>query len=55
VVERGGMLSHAAIVAREVGIPVVVEVPHATSLLVGGERLRVDGNTGVVETVGDRA
>src|SRR5262249_30061234 len=54
VVERGGMLSHAAIVAREVGIPVVVEVAHATSALVDGERVRVDGNTGIVVTVGER-
>lgn len=51
VVERGGMLSHAAIVAREVGIPVVVEVAHATSALVDGDRVRVDGTTGVVETL----
>jgi pyruvate,water dikinase len=54
VVERGGMLSHAAIVAREVGIPVVVEVAGATRALVDGEKVRVDGNTGVVETVGER-
>jgi pyruvate,water dikinase len=45
------MLSHAAIVAREVGIPVVVEVAHATSALVDGDRVRVDGTTGVVETL----
>jgi rifampicin phosphotransferase len=54
VVERGGMLSHAAIVAREVGIPVVVDVAHATSILRDGERVRVDGSTGLVEVVGDR-
>ena len=54
VVERGGMLSHAAIVAREVGIPVVVDVTYATSALRDGERVRVDGNTGLVEVLGDR-
>jgi pyruvate,water dikinase len=54
VVERGGMLSHAAIVAREVGIPVVVDVALATSALRDGERLRVDGDTGLVEAAGDR-
>jgi rifampicin phosphotransferase len=54
VVERGGMLSHAAIVAREVGIPVVVDLAHATSVLRDGQRVRVDGNTGLVELVGDR-
>jgi pyruvate,water dikinase len=54
VVERGGMLSHAAIVAREVGIPVVVEVAHASSTFVDGEEVRVDGDTGLVEAVGDQ-
>jgi rifampicin phosphotransferase len=55
VVERGGMLSHAAIVAREVGIPVVVDVALATRALRDGERVRVDGETGLVELIGDRA
>ena len=54
VVERGGMLSHAAIVAREVGIPVVVDVAGATGALHDGERVRVDGGAGLVELVGDR-
>ena len=53
VVERGGMLSHAAIVAREVGIPVVVDVTHATSVLRDGQRVRVNGGTGLVEVLGD--
>ena len=53
VIERGGMLSHAAIVAREVGIPVVVDVAQATSALHDGDRVRVDGSTGLVEIVGD--
>ena len=54
IVERGGMLSHAAIVAREVGIPVVVDLPRATTVLRDGQRVRVDGSTGRVEVVGDR-
>jgi len=53
VVERGGMLSHAAIVAREVGIPVVVDVRHATTALRDGRRVRVDGSTGLVEIIGN--
>ena len=53
VIERGGMLSHAAIVAREVGIPVVAEVALATRTLRDGERVRVDGNTGLVEAIGE--
>jgi pyruvate,water dikinase len=52
VVERGGMLSHAAIVAREVGIPLVVDVARATQALRDGQRVRVDGGSGLVEAVG---
>jgi rifampicin phosphotransferase len=47
VVERGGVLSHGAIVARDLGIPAVV-LPEATRLLPEGVPVRVDGNTGVV-------
>ena len=50
VVERGGMLSHGAIVARDFGIPAVV-LPHATRLLAEGGAVRVDGNRGRVERV----
>jgi len=49
VVERGGMLSHGAIIAREYGIPAVVGVAHATSVIRNGDTLRVDGDLGVVE------
>jgi len=51
VLERGGMLSHAAIVAREVGIPVVVGIAEATSILRNGARVRVDGRTGEVSVL----
>jgi pyruvate,water dikinase len=47
VVERGGPLSHAAIVARELGIPAVLDVAGATSLL-AGRVVTVDGDAGVV-------
>lgn len=47
VVERGGILSHGAIVARDFGIPAIV-CPRATSLLREGERIRVDGNRGTI-------
>ncbi len=47
IVERGGVLSHGAIVARDFGIPAVV-CPHATAFLRSGERIRVDGNTGKI-------
>jgi pyruvate,water dikinase len=44
VVERGGVLSHGAIVARDFGIPAVV-LPNATRLIADGRRIRVDGAT----------
>jgi phosphohistidine swiveling domain-containing protein len=48
VVDVGGMLSHGAIVARELGIPCVVNTVRGTTLLRSGERLRVDGGKGTV-------
>lgn len=47
VVERGGVLSHGAIVARDFGIPAVV-CPGATRLLTDGRLIRVDGRTGQI-------
>jgi len=47
VVERGGVLSHGAIVARDFGIPAVA-CPHATQQLQDGDIVRVDGNQGRV-------
>ena len=52
VVERGGMLSHGAIIAREYGIPAVVGVNDATRRIYDGQQLRVDGDNGVVELAG---
>lgn len=48
VTDRGGMLSHAAIVAREFGIPAVVGCATATTLIPDGALVRVDGDTGTV-------
>jgi pyruvate,water dikinase len=48
VSDIGGMMSHAAIVAREYGLPAVVGTGNATSAIKTGDRLRVDGNTGIV-------
>ena len=47
VLERGGPLSHAAILARELGIPAVLNLPGATHVL-GGRRVSVDGDSGIV-------
>jgi pyruvate,water dikinase len=49
VVDIGGALSHAAIVARELGIPCVVNTIHGSRSIRTGDRLRVDGNAGTVE------
>ena len=48
VIERGGMLSHGAIIAREFGIPSVVGVKDATRLIPHGAPVIVDGNQGIV-------
>ena len=48
VSDSGGMMSHAAIVAREYGMPAVVGTGTATRRIKTGDRLRVDGDRGVV-------
>jgi pyruvate,water dikinase len=48
VTDRGGLLSHAAIVAREYGLPCVVGCIDATARIQDGARVRVDGTTGEV-------
>jgi phosphohistidine swiveling domain-containing protein len=54
VTDVGAPLSHAAIVARELGIPAVVGCGNATMALHSGDRVRVDGGAGTVEIL-DRA
>jgi phosphohistidine swiveling domain-containing protein len=49
ITDVGAPLSHAAIVARELGIPAVVGCGNATMLLKTGDRVRVDGGRGTVE------
>lgn len=48
VSDIGGSMSHAAIVAREYGLPAVVGTGNATSRIKNGQRIRVDGGRGVV-------
>ena len=48
IMETGGMMTHGAIVAREYGIPAVVGVDRATTLLCTGQRIRLDGSTGEI-------
>jgi pyruvate,water dikinase len=50
VMEMGGANSHGAVVAREYGIPAVVGVANATSLITTGQQLTVDGSRGLIST-----
>jgi len=49
VTEVGGMLSHAAVIGREYGIPAVLNLRSATQKLSTGQRIRIDGTRGTVE------
>lgn len=49
IAEVGGQLSHGAIVAREYGIPAIMDVHNAMQILQTGERVRIDGSTGVID------
>ncbi|MFD1938776.1 PEP/pyruvate-binding domain-containing protein [Nonomuraea mangrovi] len=51
VTDMGAPLSHASIVARELGIPAVVGTGNATMRIKDGDRLRVDGERGTVEVL----
>ncbi len=52
VTDAGGTVSHPAVLAREYGIPAVVGTSVGTSTIKTGDRIRVDGNAGVVEILG---
>jgi phosphohistidine swiveling domain-containing protein len=49
VTEVGGLLSHAAVIGREYGIPAILNLNHATRLIKDGSRIKMNGKTGVVE------
>ncbi len=53
VFERGGMLSHAAVIARELGIPAVAGLSASASRLTSGSEVIVNGTAGTVEVLGD--
>ena len=48
IAETGGQLSHSAIIAREFGLPAVVNVKQATRLIREGQTVVVDGDRGCV-------
>ena len=49
VTEVGGLMTHGAVIAREYGLPAVVNVVDATRLIPDGQRIRVHGTDGYVE------
>ncbi len=49
LVERGGLLSHSAIVAREMGLPTIVSIKNLTDTLQTGMKIRMNGETGLIE------
>ncbi|QIK72116.1 phosphoenolpyruvate synthase [Propioniciclava coleopterorum] len=51
ITEVGGLMTHGSVVAREYGIPAVVGVHDATTRLTDGQRIRLDGTSGVIEFV----
>ena len=54
VVEVGGLMTHGAVVARELGLPAVVGVDDATKLIPDGAMIRIDGSAGIVEVLSPR-
>jgi pyruvate,water dikinase len=52
VMDEGGIFSHGSIVAREYGLPAVVNVGNATKIIKTGQKIHVDGNRGLVKIVG---
>jgi len=44
VIDRGGSLAHAAIMGREFGLPIVINVLNGTQVIKTGQRVRLDAN-----------
>jgi pyruvate,water dikinase len=53
VTDIGGMMSHAAIVCREYGVPAVTGTAYGTQNIKTGQRIRVDGSAGTVTILDD--
>lgn len=49
ITEQGGLTSHGAILARELGIPAIVGLTYATDILQTGDRILLNGDTGKIE------
>ncbi|MGZ3806578.1 MAG: PEP-utilizing enzyme, partial [Bacteriovorax sp.] len=53
LVERGGLLSHSAIVAREMGLPTVVGIKGLTKKLKSGMKVKMNGESGIIEILSE--
>ncbi len=51
IIERGSVLSHSAVVAREMGIPTIVGLRGITKKIENGEKIHMNGTTGVVQRI----
>ena len=51
LVERGSLLSHSAIVSRELGIPAVVGITGLLNNIKTGDKIELDGTTGIVKSI----
>ncbi len=51
LIMRGGMLSHAAIIARELNIPCIMRVEHATDVIANGMKIKLDLQNDLVQKV----
>lgn len=51
IIEHGGVLSHASIVARELGIPAVIGATNAVSYLKDGQIVEINGSTGAIKII----
>ncbi len=51
LVERGGLLSHSAVVAREMGLPTIVSIKNLTKRLKTGDYVKFDGESGLIEII----
>ncbi len=49
IIEKGSMLSHAAIISRELGIPCIINVKNATEILKSGMKIKMNGETGEID------
>jgi len=51
IAEMGGILCHTAIIAREIGVPAIVNIENITNLLHDGDRVVVDGKAGEIHVL----